>query len=100
MTKARTERRLLLAWLYGQASPVGNALCRQVLSSEVFGAFLSEYFIFWPGDAERWLVPAQLKEFLRLPKLPVLLVLQPLNVFEAEVLPWGDPNSGAPVEFP
>jgi len=96
---ARSERRLLLVWLFDDGAE-SDSLSQAVLSGEVFGAFVAEYFVMWPGNAERWLFPKQLYQHLRLESLPSLLVLQPMSVFEAEILPWGDPRAGAPVEFP
>lgn len=101
LASARSEKRLLLVWLYGDTE-VDDALCREVFTSEtqVFNAFVREYFVMWPGDGNHWLRPVQLREMLRTPALPVLLVLQPLNVYEAQILPWSDPSAGSPVEFP
>eukprot|EP00927_Polykrikos_kofoidii_P046802 TRINITY_DN40937_c0_g1_i1.p1 TRINITY_DN40937_c0_g1~~TRINITY_DN40937_c0_g1_i1.p1 ORF type:complete len:571 (+),score=98.13 TRINITY_DN40937_c0_g1_i1:69-1781(+) len=99
LATARSERRLLLVWLYTDCS-ASDALCKEVLNGEVFRAFVAEYFVLWPGHLERWLLPSQLQELLRLPVAPCLLVLRPLNVYEAEIVPWGDPRNGAAVEFP
>lgn len=99
LASATAERRLLLVWLYAESS-ASDTLCRDVLSGEVFRAFVAEYFVLWPGHAERWLVPSQLRELLRLPAVPFLLVLRPLSVYEAEIVPWADPRAGAAVEFP
>ncbi|CAJ1393201.1 unnamed protein product [Effrenium voratum] len=95
MEAARDQQRLLLVWLFGSEP---SAMCA-ALGGEVFGAFVSEYFVLWPGDAEKWFLPMQLRDMLRL-QLPSFLVLEPLSVFEAEVFPWADPRSGAAVEFP
>ena len=54
---------------------------------------MRERFVLWPGDADRWLLPAQLKQYLRLSCVPVLLILRPLPNL-------ADPCNGHPVEFP
>ena len=59
--------------------------------------FRQEYFVLWPGDAEKWLVPLRLKEMLQL-QLPCLVALEPLSLY-AEVFPWLDPRHSA-MEFP
>jgi len=100
LAAAKAEQRLLLVWLYGQHSDLNDAFCEQVISNEVFAAFLSEYYVLYPGDAERWLLPSRICEVLRWTSLPALLVLQPLSAYDTEVLPWADPRAGAPVEFP
>jgi len=94
---ARVERRLLLVWLY-DSGPVSDALCREVLGGQVFKAFASEYFFLWPGDAERWALPMQLRSLFRLTSLPSLLVLKPLSVYDVPEV--ADPSTGLPVEFP
>jgi len=73
-------------------------LSRDVVAGEVFKAFVSEYFILWHGDADRWLVPVQFKQLFRLSSLPSLIVLRPLSVYDVPEI--ADPCSGLPVEFP
>lgn len=93
LLSARAQRKLLLVWLYGE-SEVEQQLFNDVLSGELFQTFVSEYFIFWPGDAKRWLIPSKLFDLLHLQATPALLVLKPLNVYEVDIA------SGTPVEFP
>lgn len=101
LAAARAQRRLLLVWLFA-SEPLDDQLCSEVFNCEnqVFRAFVSEYFIMWPGDAKRWYIPSQLFEMLRLPALPALCILQPLSIFDANILPWADASTGAAVEFP
>jgi len=93
---ARARKKLLLIWLESSEPSTFDA---RLMAGEVFEAFVQEYFVLWPGNAEKWLVPVQLKEMLRLENLPCFVILEPLSVFEVEVFPWSDPRSGT-VEFP
>eukprot|EP00930_Biecheleria_cincta_P059385 TRINITY_DN45123_c0_g1_i1.p1 TRINITY_DN45123_c0_g1~~TRINITY_DN45123_c0_g1_i1.p1 ORF type:complete len:540 (-),score=141.73 TRINITY_DN45123_c0_g1_i1:43-1662(-) len=97
VSAARTEKRLLLVWLY-DGSPISDSLFRDVMQGEAFAAFVNEYYVLWAGDAQRWLVPVQLRRVLRLEGLPALVVLKPLSVYDVPQL--GDPKTGVPVEFP
>lgn len=96
VASARAQQRFLLVWLFGD-DPASEAL-GSILCGEVLKAFVSQRFILWPGDADRWLLPAQLKQYLRLSSVPVLLILRPLSVYDVPHL--ADPCDGHPVEFP
>ncbi|CAK9084092.1 unnamed protein product [Durusdinium trenchii] len=99
--QAREKKQLLLLWLESsEVQQCGNttSLDREALAGEVFNALVKEYFVLWPGDADRWLLPVQLKEMLRL-RTPCFAVLEPLSVFEVEVFPWSDARESAN-EFP
>jgi len=93
LLSARAQSKLLLVWLYGETE-VEQQLFNDVLSGELFQTFAAEYFVFWPGDAKRWLIPSKLFDLLHLQATPALLVLKPLNVYEVDIA------SGTPVEFP
>merc|ERR1719188_654318 len=77
---------------------MSDALAQHVISGQAFRAFVSEYFVLWPGHAKRWLLPAQLKSVFRLTTLPSLLILKPLSVYDVPEI--ADPSTGLPVEFP
>ncbi|CAL1153707.1 unnamed protein product [Cladocopium goreaui] len=91
---AMDAKKLLLLWLDSSSSTFDP----RIMAEEVFEAFVKEYFVFWPGDAEKWLLPVQLKEMLRL-EAPCFVILEPLSVYEVEVFPWSDPRHSA-VEWP
>jgi hypothetical protein len=39
-------------------------LAKKLPNFRILTVDAEEYFVFWPGDAEKWLLPVQLKEHL------------------------------------